>query len=490
MSHLRLDPPARSTIAAIIAAALVAASLMALVARGGTADGIMLAGLAVVLAALAMAIMALRRGGATIADLRAALAASDHGLDQGMRELSRLQDEVDEAARGVAHLLAAKEAAEKQAHGKMRFLAAASHDLRQPLQALGLFVAVLSDRPLAPEDGALVGKISNSVEALESLLNSLLDISKLEAGAVEPQVAAFPLAPLFSQLASEFIPLAEDKGLELRVVASRAWVRSDPALLDRILRNLLSNAVRYTRSGRILLGCRRTGGGLTIVVRDSGIGIPADRLDDIFGEFTQIDHPGRQRGAGLGLGLAIVERTAALLGHTVTVWSRLDHGSQFAVAVPLALVPAPVAPAPPISAEGDFAGCFTLVIEDDPAVRDGLSTLLSAWGCRVAVAESASEAILALGRAGAVPHVILADLRLLDGASGGEAIMTVRTHVDAPVPGILVSGDTTADGLAQARLDGFALLHKPVRPDRLREVLNHTLAAARRQPARAAAGAD
>ncbi len=231
----------------------------------------------------------------------------------------------------VTELRAATEQAEQANRAKSRFLAAASHDIRQPLQAMGLFVAALGQSGLTAPARDLVAKLEASLESLESLLSSLLDISRLEAGVVEPQTGPVPLGPMLHRLAEEFAPLAHDKGVRLRAVPTAAVAHSDPVLLERILRNLLANAVRYTPAGGILLGCRRRGGRLRIEVRDTGVGIPPEHRQAIFREFHRL--PGTRHGKGFGLGLAIVERTASLLGHEVDVQSREGRGSLFAVGV-------------------------------------------------------------------------------------------------------------------------------------------------------------
>ena len=228
-------------------------------------------------------------------------------------------------------LFRAKDAAEAANVAKTRFLAAASHDLRQPLQALGMFVTVLAERNADIAQSGLISRIQDSVLALEGLLNSLLDVSKLEAGLVVPQKGDFSSLPVMQRLASEFEPLCQAEGLELTVIPSTQMVRSDPALLERILRNLLNNAVRYTNTGRILFGCRRVGSMLRFEVWDTGIGIPTGELKNIFREFHQVGNLGRDRRQGLGLGLAIVERLAQLLDHRITVRSVEGRGSVFSV---------------------------------------------------------------------------------------------------------------------------------------------------------------
>lgn len=383
----------------------------------------------------------------------------------------------------------AKESAEEANVAKTRFLAAASHDLRQPMQALAMFVAVLAGRHLDPGQVGLVTRIQDSVTALEGLLNSLLDVSKLEAGLVVPVLEDFRARPMMERLAAEFEPLVEAEGLAIRVVPSSLMVRSDSSLLERIIRNLLNNAVRYTKSGRVLLGCRRRGRMLRFEVWDTGIGIPANEIKNIFREFHQVGNPERDRRQGLGLGLAIVERLSDLLGHRITVASTEGKGSMFAVDVPLvATVKQSHRPKPRQLPLGlSQKGAAIMVIEDEPDVRDGLELLLESWGHRVVSAGSAEEAIRRLPALGRDPDLILADYRLQNGDTGGQAIARVEVHLrsETRIPAIILTGDTAPERLVQAQALGHGLLHKPVQPEALRAALDETLARGARAQRRA-----
>lgn len=364
----------------------------------------------------------------------------------------------------------ARDAAERANHSKTRFLAAASHDLRQPLQALGLFVATLSQRALSDDLRPIVAKIEGSLEALEHLLDTLLDISRLDAGVVEAHSVSFPLQDLFDRLALEFEPLAEAKGLTARFVRTSATLRSDPALLERILRNLLSNAIRYTSRGGIVVGARRRGDILHIQVADTGRGIPANQQREIFREFHQLPNGGPDRRQGLGLGLAIVDRLATLLGHHISVKSEPGRGSVFCVEAPLAVpssqrVPQPALPNDPL------AGRLIVVVDDDSIVRDGLHTLLEIWGCRVLMAEGPEDAIDAVEKLDRIPDAIIADYRLKGRITGADVVDHLRALCDADIPAVLVTGDTSPNRLRQAANYNLKLLHKPVRPDRLRAAL-------------------
>ncbi|MBI2236793.1 MAG: PAS domain S-box protein [Magnetospirillum sp.] len=374
-------------------------------------------------------------------------------------------------------LLDAKEAAEDANSAKTRFLAAASHDLRQPMQALSLFVAVLAGRTMEPAHSTLVARIQDSVAALEGLLNSLLDVSKLEAGLVESHPNDFCVAAMLDRLAAEFEPMCLVQNLRLRVMRSRVVVHSDPALLERVLRNLLNNAVRYTRSGRILLGCRRRGGALRFEVWDTGIGIPAGELKNIFREFHQLGNPERDRRQGLGLGLAIVERLCGLLGHRVTVASQEGKGSMFAVETPLAAGRAPPPPPPRQLRLGLLcASAAIVVIDDEPDVLDSTRLLLESWGHTVLSGTSADDVVARLAELGREPDLVLADYRLRNGDTGGQAVARVESQLEGRVPAIILTGDTAPERLQQAKALGYGLLHKPVQPEALRTAIDEALA--------------
>ncbi|MBC7952650.1 MAG: PAS domain S-box protein [Rhodospirillaceae bacterium] len=388
-------------------------------------------------------------------------------------------------------LFDAKEAAEEANIAKTRFLAAASHDLRQPMQALSMFVAVLAGHAMDPAQAALVTRIQDSVTALEGLLNSLLDVSKLEAGLIVPHISQFPVAGMMDRLAAEFEPLCQANGLELTMVPCRRVVRSDSSLLERILRNLLNNAVRYTKTGRILFGCRRQGKDLVFEVWDTGIGIPQAEMKNIFREFHQVGNSGRDRRQGLGLGLSIVERLAALLEHSITVKSNEGKGSVFSVAVH-ATEQAP-AHTKPRQLQLGLArkGAAILVVEDEPDVRESLELLLESWGHVVLSAASAEDALRRLSLWGRTPELVIADYRLENGDTGGEAIARIEAHLcpDVKLPAIILTGDTAPERLQQAKALGHGLLHKPVQAPLLQNAIDEALARGARAHRRAARGA-
>ncbi len=358
---------------------------------------------------------------------------------------------------------------------KSRFFAAASHDLRQPMHALGLFIAQLRNHVRAPTTREIVGQAEASVAAMRNLLDGLLDLSKLDAGVFTPRIEDFAIQPLLQRMESGFGPAAREKGLKLRVMSSRLVVRSDPVLLERIVLNLVSNAVRYTVRGGIVVGCRRRAGGARIEVWDSGVGIPADKQQDIFQEFFQLANPERDRSRGLGLGLAIVERSVHLLGHRIVLRSTLGQGSMFAIELPLGDIQRADAPEqrasrrPGVSLEDRLV----MVVDDEVLVRNGMQGLLESWGCRVLAVASGEEALAALSRAERVPDAIICDYRLRDEENGIAVIQRLQAACAADVPAVLISGDTAPERLREAKASGYRLLHKPVQPASLRAVLSH-----------------
>jgi signal transduction histidine kinase len=359
---------------------------------------------------------------------------------------------------------------------KSHLIASASHDLRQPLHALNLFVARLHDEPDPAERNRLVERIDASVDSMNELFESLLDMTKLDAGIVEPSAAAMSVKRLLARIETTFGEVARGKGLRLSIVASSGWVSSDPILLERILLNLVSNAVRYTERGGVVVGCRRRGETLRIDVCDSGIGIPEDQRLSIFDEFYQLEHPiGRQQ--GLGLGLAIVDRLCRLLGHQVEVFSEPGRGSRFSVSVPLAEPPLVESEraAPAFTVADPARGKRVLVIDDDMLVLDGMRGILQSWGCQVETAVSGTAAIARLKKTGERPDLIISDSRLTDGQSGIEAIERLRAALGARIPAFIITGDTAPERLREASAGGFLLLHKPVSPMALRTTLNRLL---------------
>ena len=422
-------------------------------------------------------IQALRRGAARIGsgDLtqRISIRTGDELealADQFNAMAEQLQDSYADLERKVeerTHQLAVANLA------KSRFLAAASHDLRQPLHALGLFVAQLRDHMKSAEGGRLVERIDAAITAMNELFNALLDISKLDAGVLAINVMEFPVAHLLSRIESTFREAAHEKGLSFQLVSSSAWVRSDPILLERIVINLVSNAVRYTTSGSVVVGCRRRGDMVHIEVWDSGPGIPDDQRRNIFGEFYRL--AGGNTQGGLGLGLAIVDRLCTLLGHSIQLVTTVGKGSRFSVTVPMAAARAQIAePQPAQIAIDATRGKLVLVIDDDALVLDSMGGMLRNWGCRVVAAATPDEALADLVPEER-PDLIICDYHLAHGRSGIPAIADIRKAFGMPIPAFLISGDTAPECLREARESGHHLLHKPLGAMTLRAMINRLL---------------
>ena len=362
--------------------------------------------------------------------------------------------------------------AERANLAKSKFLAAASHDLRQPLQAASWFLAAIErEKGAAREE--LLASLRQCLDSTEELLASLLDISRLDAGVVQPEISGFAAADLLEAVQMDFAAAAADQGNDLRVVLSSAFLRSDPLLLRRIVENLVANALRYTRDGKVLLGARRHGGKLSIEVWDSGVGIPPDKRNLIFEEFYQVDNPERDRARGLGLGLSIVRRLARLLDHEVTLRSEPGRGSVFAIAVPLAEDVAENTP--PAEADPILKGRTVAVLEDDEAQALGLDALLGSYGCKVVYGATAARVGERLLQRELVPDAILADYRLRNGQTGVEEVERLRRLLRRDPPAILLTGDTEPSRLSEVQASGLPLLHKPIGADALLRALGEAL---------------
>ncbi|HLW12941.1 MAG TPA: hybrid sensor histidine kinase/response regulator [Casimicrobiaceae bacterium] len=367
--------------------------------------------------------------------------------------------------------LDARASAEAANRAKSQLLAAASHDLRQPLHALGLYVAALAARARDAEWRPLVTHVESAANALEIQFAQLIDLSRLDAGVLTPERIDVALSPLFARIRAEFAPQAAARGLSLTIVPTRLAVHSDPALLERIIGNLVANGIRYTNRGGVLLGARRHDGRIAIDVVDTGIGIaPAHRLR-IFEEFYRVKDDERSAPArrGMGLGLAIVRRFADLLEHEIALESREGAGSRFRVLLPRSVVASPrpqrlrpAAPCAEPTVTAPCAGRVVAVIDDDAATLDAMQTLFETWGAAVACGEAIESLIAAIGDVGRYPDLIVADLRLADGQSGIDAIRRLRDELGVPVPAIIVSGDTGTSADREARTAGLMLLPKPV----------------------------
>ncbi|PWC34745.1 histidine kinase [Azospirillum sp. TSO35-2] len=356
-----------------------------------------------------------------------------------------------------------------------RFLAAASHDLRQPVQALILLSNLMLNETLPDEARRLAEQLQSSIGGLGGMLDGMLDISKLEAGLIRPDPVAVDVGALMTRLHGEFAPVAAKGGQRLRLVAPALTTRTDPGLLERVLRNLLANALRYAPGGRVLFGARRRGGRLQIEVWDTGIGIADQHIDRIFQDFFQVGNAARDRREGLGLGLSIAKRLVTMLGGRIDVTSALGRDSRFLVSLPLTdeRIAADGAGGrhPPLSANGDH---LIMLVEDDAVIRMALVLMLEDWGYRVVEAGSGTEASERLD-AGEAPDLVLADYRLPEGTTGLMVMDMVRRRLSREVPGVLLTGDTSADRLREAAGAQCALLHKPIQPARLRDALNAAL---------------
>ncbi len=387
----------------------------------------------------------------------AALRAANEGLEQ--RVLERTEA-----------LASAKADAERANQSKTRFLAAASHDLLQPLHAARLFTSALADRTVDP----LVGKIDTSLRSVETLLGSLLDVSKLDSGATRVDIGCFPLDDLLDTLCAEFEAIAEERGLGFTLVPTRLAVQSDPALLRRILQNFVSNAIRYTPEGRVLVGCRRRGDRLRIEIHDTGIGIPADKRDDVFLEFKRFAPETQGSEKSLGLGLAIVDRIARLLGHPIDVASTEGKGSCFAVTVPLAPRPQEMPPAELSKRARGLKDARILCLDNEPAILDGMRALLGGWGCDVRIASSEIEAEAHLNDA--IPDILIVDYHLDHGETGLTALNALASILGHhPVATLVLTADHTDETKRRISAAGHEILYKPIRPAALRAMLGRMM---------------
>jgi signal transduction histidine kinase/ActR/RegA family two-component response regulator len=384
---------------------------------------------------------------------------------------------LDALERERQEVLLARDRAEEASRAKSRFLAAASHDLRQPLHAIALYSGALSLRATEPAIAEIAERIDTTVTSLSALFDSMLDISRLDAGAIRPELQRVDLKRLVQRIGADYEAITHAKGLDFRVVGAEALVETDPLLLERIVRNLLDNAVKYTKTGRIDLSMQASGDAARIAVTDTGPGIAAAERERIFEEFYQIGNPERDRLQGLGLGLAIVRRLVHLLGLRIELQSEPGSGSTFAVALARiagahAETRAPGAAA--ASAAQTLGGVHVLVLDDEPAVRMGMRALLESWGCHVAACAGHAEADRLLDEYGLAVDLIVADFRLRQHENGIDTVQRLRERL-GPVPALLVSGDTAPERLRQAQASGIPLLHKPVSSDKLKQEMTALL---------------
>lgn len=398
----------------------------------------------------------------------------EHGSTEIVCTISR---DITERKTAEAAMLEAKESAEVANQAKSRFLAAANHDLRQPMQALNLHLSELSQTQDPAEQGVIIDDMRQALQTMGSLLNGLLDIDKLEQNEVPVEITVCPVAELLHQIASDFSLQARKKGLDLRIVTSDLHIESDPALLGRILQNFVANAVRYTHRGKIRIGCRRHDGFVRIEVWDSGIGIAEDELTSIFEDYYQLGNPARDREKGLGLGLSIVQRIARLLGHHIGVRSKPGKGTVFWVDVPVSKTTRKPAASTETNAVGSAAseGARIIVIEDDPTILRAIKALLEKWGARVIAAQDAEGVLVQLaarpGGHGFAPDLLLADYRLAAGSTGVDAARRVMASLGRSVNTVILTGDTDSGITREIRIAGFEVLHKPLDPMALQSMV-------------------
>ncbi|PBJ12475.1 Sensor histidine kinase RcsC [Pseudomonas ogarae] len=389
----------------------------------------------------------------------------------------QLLREIDERSRVELRLREAKREAEQANLSKTKFLAAVSHDLLQPLNAARLFTSALLERREPVANAQLVRNVSNSLQDVENLLGTLVDISKLDAGVIKADVAPFGLSELLDNLAAEYAQIARSEGLALHFVGCSVLVRSDMQLLARILRNLLTNAIRYTPSGRVVLGCRRHRQRVSIQVWDSGIGIAENRLEEIFQEFKRGDVQRPNQDRGLGLGLAIVEKIAGILGHRIQVRSWPGKGSMFSIDVPLsATAPKPL-PCLDMSEPmlERLRGARVWVLDNDAAICAGMRTLLEGWGCQVVTALSEQDLARQVDNYHAEADLLIADYHLDNDQNGVDAVARINARRASPIPAMMITANYSNELKQQIRERGHTLMHKPVRPMKLKIAMSHLL---------------
>jgi signal transduction histidine kinase/CheY-like chemotaxis protein len=383
----------------------------------------------------------------------------------------RVRDRTEELTRLNSELARAKSTAEEANISKTRFLAAASHDILQPLNAARLYVTSLVERQTGGEDSRLVENIDDSLEAIEEILGALLDISRLDAGAMTPSITSFRIGDLMRSLEIEYAPIARARGVRLTFVPCSLPVESDRLMLRRLLQNLISNAIKYTPHGHVLVGCRRRGQALQIGVYDTGVGIPILKRSEIFKEFHRLEQ-GARIARGLGLGLSIVKRLAHVLNHGIALDSNRSGGSFFSVTVPVAKAinhTTAVTSSTPLS-KAPMSGTLIVCIENDATILDGMKTLLTAWNAKVIAVADPEAAIEAIEAAGERVTGLLVDYHL-DRGNGIAAIRDIRRRFGQNLPAILITADRSPHVRVAARLEKVAVLNKPVKPASLRALL-------------------
>jgi signal transduction histidine kinase/CheY-like chemotaxis protein len=414
-------------------------------------------------------------------------------LDEEVRaRTAELHSALHDLEKINSELKSAKDTAEKLNATKTRLLAAAGHDLLQPLNAARLSLSALREERLPSEAVGLAAQIDRSLTSVEQLMRALMDISKLDAGVTQPEFCSFPIERIMQGLYWDFAQLARQNNLRLRMTGSSAVVLSDPVFLRRIIQNLMSNAIRYTISGGVVVTCSRQDGQLVISIHDTGIGIPDDEKDKIFYEFHRGSAPEAHATEGLGLGLAIAKRMAEALGHELRFRSELGRGTVFSVTLPLSEdLPNPVPRAidrQPLMLMHE--GAFVVVVENDEKSRLAMETLLSRWSCQVVSAADIEEALAAFGEIEREPDLVIADFHLGRCGNGVDAIAAVARKFSRDIPGLIVTADHSADVAQRVVQAGHALLTKPLEPAELRALMSHLLTPANTGALAESAAAD
>jgi two-component system, sensor histidine kinase len=406
----------------------------------------------------------------TAINLESRVRARTDELKQTLRRLEQSNRE----------LSIAKEIAETANVSKTRFIAAASHDVLQPLNAARLSISALSEMQTSHDGEDLVRQVERSLDTMEELLRTLLDISRLDAGVMRPELTSFTLADIFESLKSDFLPTAEKARVRLRIRRCDFHVTSDRMMLRRILQNILSNSLRYTRAGGVLIGARKRGDSVRIDIMDTGIGIAEDQFAMVFEEFHRGPDAAIAHAGGLGLGLSIVQRMTQALDHELELRSIVGRGTVFRLTLPMAVgQDTKIVPALEMRTENPVYGLFSakvLLIENDLAVQNAMATLLGRWNCNVRTAASMGDALMHLSGTGWIPDVIIADQHLNRGTLGSETVIEARKLLKQPVPAIVVTADPSKEILEFTRKNKIELMHKPVRPAELRALMAHILA--------------
>ena len=394
-------------------------------------------------------------------------------LGRMARSFNRLKEDLWEQGVGLQN---AKEDADRANKAKSVFLASASHDLRQPLNAMQMYIAALKTKVNDEEVLKIIEDINSVSASTARLLNALLDVSELEVGAIKPRYEEFPINNIFTSIFQSFSPLAKDKGLQFRIVPSSIFVKSDPDLLERILGNFMSNAIRYTQSGSVMIGCRRRDNMVSIEVWDTGCGISDNQMSSIFEDFYQIENKERDRSKGLGLGLALAKRLSISLNHKIESKSWLGSGSCFSVLVEIGKENSSDIKLENITNIMDLSGVKVLLVEDDIDVLKSTKQLLESWGCIVSSGRDQEEIKNVIGSDGyLLPDIIVADNRLPGDASGIDVVKLVQKDLESLIPSVIVTGDVERGHVQSITDQGFPVLLKPIQPAKFRAILSHLI---------------